>query len=404
MNKHVVYVTDKSFILYTAVSILSLLRTNDEKGLFLHIVYDRSVGEKELEIFDKLQNDFPDVELCFHIVEEKEFSDYFLKNGLQSNATMYRLILPNLLGEVEKCLLIDADTIIESNIDELFSLDMGKSVIAGVLDIGLATMDYHLEEIPSMDCYVNAGVLIMDLQRMREEKMVDCFFNMIPNGYHFHDQDILNICCYGRIKLLSDKYNYFSHRDDGTEPPVIRHLLGWEGTRPSINKRSRLSKEWWGLAKYYSEFESYHLMSKNADEWYKYGSLKYILNYCLDYSQVYIWGSKEAARRLSHGLIYNGRKVNAFVDNNADCWDKNAMIPVISAKEMMVDNDTLVINTAWKARETIKIQAMELGLSENQIINYKRRPAGFYTVLANEYRQEELEELYLWEYGTVRVE
>lgn len=402
MKKHIVYATDHNFIMLCAVSIMSLLQTND--NCTIHLLVDDTLTEEDYQVFGQIWDKYSQTEHEYIRMDEAKFATAPMGKSSLTRSTYYRLLLPSVLQEVDICLYVDADTLIVGDLGELFFQDMDCDYIAGVWDVGIPVLGYSLEEIPDMDSYVNAGVLLMNLKKMREDGIEDKCFAILPNNYRFHDQDILNIICYGHIKLIDDKYNYFSHRLIGTAMPIVWHLIGWGGCRPSQNKRAKLAKTWWSFADMLKEFECYKKISREADEWYKSGSIRHLLDYCKHYNGIYVWGSKEAARRMAHALKYNGKMVLALVDNDSSRWGLNIEVPVISPNDMEIDDNTLVINTAWGARDVIRKQLKELGVSDKQIFDYRRRPAGFYTVLADEYRQEELEELFLWEYGTVRVE
>ena len=401
-KKHIVYATDHNFIMLCAVSILSLLHTNDNCAI--HLLVDGTLTEEDYQVFERIWVKYPKIEHEYIRMDEQRFSDASMEKSSLTRSTYYRLLLPSVLQEVETCLYVDADTLIVGDLSELFSWELDDDYIAGVWDAGIPELGYSLEEIPNMDSYINAGVLLMNLKKMREDGIEEKCFSILPNNYHFHDQDILNIACCGHIRLIDDKYNYFSHRLPEKTTPVVWHLIGWGGCRPSQNKRAKLSKTWWAYADMFKEFECYKKISDEGDQWYKSGSLRYVLDCCKTYDRVYLWGSKEAARRLAHALKYNGKNVLALVDNDASCWGQKAIVPIISPAELEINENTIVINTAWGARDAIRSQIKALGASDEQVVDFHRRPAGFYTVLADEYRQEELEELYLWEYGTVRVE
>ena len=58
-----------------------------------------------------------------------------------------------------------------------------------------------------MKYYVNTGVLLMNLKKIREDNMTQKFIKLSKRTYDFQAQDILNIACYGKILTLPPKYN-----------------------------------------------------------------------------------------------------------------------------------------------------------------------------------------------------
>ena len=58
-----------------------------------------------------------------------------------------------------------------------------------------------------MDKYINTGVVLWNLKEMRKDNIVEKFLKILPNNYLMQDQDIMNIVCYDKIKLLPLKFN-----------------------------------------------------------------------------------------------------------------------------------------------------------------------------------------------------
>ena len=42
--------------------------------------------------------------------------------------------------------------------------------------------------------YIQAGLVVMNLKKMRDDKLVSRFIEHASNRYTYQDQDILNIC------------------------------------------------------------------------------------------------------------------------------------------------------------------------------------------------------------------
>ena len=71
-----------------------------------------------------------------------------------TSPTYYRLLLPALLPDVEKCIYIDGDTIVDGDISKLYAEDLGDNLVAGVKafafyrnDINVRnTLGYHKDE------------------------------------------------------------------------------------------------------------------------------------------------------------------------------------------------------------------------------------------------------------------
>lgn len=90
--------------------------------------------------------------------------------------TMTRCYFSDLLPNENKIIYLDLDVMIEKDIFEFWNIDLQGKEVAGVVD----TKFYSIHPVPyikDISNYVNAGVLLMDLKRMREngtdKKMIE---------------------------------------------------------------------------------------------------------------------------------------------------------------------------------------------------------------------------------------
>src|SRR5690606_29404932 len=81
--------------------------------------------------------------------------------------------------------------------------------IAGAADIHAD--HYGLRKnlnLAQTDPYINAGVILMDLKKIKELKLQDKWIYEVNRKlYAAHDQCIINYTCKGKIKLISNEYN-----------------------------------------------------------------------------------------------------------------------------------------------------------------------------------------------------
>ena len=143
--------------------------------------------------------------------------DYFPEGSANFNnpwsyMTMLRCVLSRMLPEENLVLWLDIDTIVDDDITDLFSMDMAGYFYAGVMEPGKSKDVFR---------YINAGVLLCNLELLRtigKDLEMNAFLNVCKLNYL--DQDIINILCQGRIRLIGSEYN----KNDYTMP-VIRHKI-----------------------------------------------------------------------------------------------------------------------------------------------------------------------------------
>ncbi len=145
---------------------------------------------------------------CSFINLEGRLQDIFVDNRY-TVAASYRLLLPDLLPAYNKIIYVDCDIIVNNNLSELYRLDLQDHYLAGVFEVPL---DFQIAYMEALGCnleeYMNSGFLLMDLQKMREDALVDQFMEASKVDYlQFPDQDVLNQVCKGRILGLKPYNN-----------------------------------------------------------------------------------------------------------------------------------------------------------------------------------------------------
>lgn len=104
--------------------------------------------------------------------------------------------------------------IIKDNISGLYEMEMGNGAIAVVRDQGPPTVIsecYKRLQLQQDSVYFNSGVILFDLNKVRENWSKDIFQEWITNiqvRLEYPDQDILNLMFEKEIWICSDKWNY----------------------------------------------------------------------------------------------------------------------------------------------------------------------------------------------------
>lgn len=207
----IVYATaDDDYVFIVIVSITSLALSASENTFYnIHILTDDGF-DRENEMRMALEQYREKLSIEFIKVGNR-FEKAHLRCDFIGRPTYFRLALLGLLPE-EKCIYLDADTIICGDLQKLYKTDITDQYIAGV-----KAPWFHITEdgeryrkqamLPSMKQYVNAGVLLMNLDEMRKHDLTDKFIDYLKYDMESQDQDIINSCCYGKITFLPFQYN-----------------------------------------------------------------------------------------------------------------------------------------------------------------------------------------------------
>lgn len=261
----VVYATSEKFAPVLSVSIASLL-DNRSAGTEYQVVVllEKALPPEKRVLFSNLENRYSDFSLKW-IELHGQFSRTKADSAGVGKESNYRLLIAELLPEVDRCIYLDADTLVLQDLGEMAAFDLSDVYLAGLHPryfLHQATADYtkpHFEKYAQMiekragglkyDQYIGAGVMVMNLALLRAEHMQAEFLREIPSYSGPLDQDILNACCYGKIRELPLKYCIDLHDAEApawyqTQFPALYDQMQSAMDRPCIIHFSDRYKPW----------------------------------------------------------------------------------------------------------------------------------------------------------------
>lgn len=139
--------------------------------------------------------------------------------------TFYRLLIPSLMSEYEKVLYLDSDMVIHHDIAELYDTDMGDSWIAATLDTTVicwqkmddtSPMHQYLDSLDLLQAgsYFQGGVSLYNIPALSRQFTTEYLLQKASErSYLTCDQDLMNICCKGHIKFVSQQWNMVVMKD-----------------------------------------------------------------------------------------------------------------------------------------------------------------------------------------------
>lgn len=279
-NYNIIFATNDDFCSHAAEAIISLLETNPNAQITIHL-FTIDCKESNINRIVKIVKDYHQETKTYKIAKSL-FTD-FPETGAYSLACYLRLLTPALLPDIDKALYLDCDLIVNGDIQELYDINLEGYAVAAVHD---ATLSYgivkdYLGYDYWRDGYFNSGVLLMNLKFWREKGLQSKLVSYL-NSHHvaLPDQDALNIVLHGSVKWLHPKWNchvgYFAF------PPLV------------IDSQKEYIKELWTKAKIIH-------FTGPVKPWYKECVNPYKKKY-LKYRKIANWYSKEKLDRKEHNL------------------------------------------------------------------------------------------------------
>lgn len=227
---------DTKYAPYASVAIASLIHNSSlEYDYNIHIVYDSLT----LEAKEKLQAlETPHAHLIFNKMDEElalitNRPENLLRTDTFTLTIFFRLFIPEMFKEYKKAIYIDSDTVVLGDISLLYKTDLEDNLYGGCKDISCQNNEllcnYFKENAGvSIDNYINSGVLLMNMEKLREVKFANHFLYLL-NKYHFDtvcpDQDYINAMAYGKILLLDNKWNAMPSEEVIKNPCIVHYNL-----------------------------------------------------------------------------------------------------------------------------------------------------------------------------------
>jgi lipopolysaccharide biosynthesis glycosyltransferase len=158
------------------------------------------------------------IEIQFIKIQEQAFFKDMLVWGHVPIASYYRFMLPNLVSQdVKKIIYLDSDLIVSADIGKLWDIDIGERHLLAVQEQGAnvlyvssegALLNYKELGINATEKYFNAGVLVINLARWREDDIGSKAIRYVRDHkehVRWWDQDALNA-------VLAYKWGELDHR------------------------------------------------------------------------------------------------------------------------------------------------------------------------------------------------
>lgn len=297
---NIVYTTNDGFVPQVATCMCSVYENNkDVKDLDIYVVALNMSNDYK----KKLEQTAKKYKRKCHIVplnDIRSLFDFDVDTLGWHVSVLARFFFDKLLPKsVEKVIYLDGDTVCLRSLKELWDIDMSNNVIAGSLAPTRRTRPEKELGLSSKDPYINAGVLLINLKKWREEgtgeRIID-YYRQHDGKLSANDQDAINGALRQEIKVIKPKFNYYtsyiyypykalkkfqepykfipkSWYDESKREPVIIHYLGEE--RP-----------WRKGCKhpFQKEFDYYYSLTPFKDKekdtgWEKYFFFFYIFNF-----------------------------------------------------------------------------------------------------------------------------
>lgn len=247
-----------------SVSLISFLKSINSKSKYEFIILSEDISEVNKKILNAIVDAYSNVHLSF-------YNPFFLLSGVKLfvNNSVYskdlyvRVIIPYILSNYDKVLMVDADTIIKKDLAVLYNTNVDNYMMAAVRDVvyggyinGVVpgTLEYtkSVLRLDNPYDYCNTGVILLNLVRIRNNySCEDVLHEIDVQRYRVYEQDMLNSLFHNQVLFLDPRWNLFTYTSDiikkCVEMAPLNDYLAYQEARenPFIIHYAAHPKPWW---------------------------------------------------------------------------------------------------------------------------------------------------------------
>lgn len=225
--------SDDNYAPFVATTIASIC--DNTKSFCEFYVLDGGIREENKGKLCELKNQFDNFSIEFiKINVEKEFRNIEYVNAEKriTLSTYNRFLIPKIKPELKKVLYLDVDIVVLGDIEELFDEPLDEYSLGAVWNSSRKNFNTDTKELLELSPdykYFNAGVLLVNSKKWREQDVIMQIFNLEKKyrGKILHaDETLLNKLFDNDYKILPLKYNYldFDTFNNKQGCVVIRHF------------------------------------------------------------------------------------------------------------------------------------------------------------------------------------
>ena len=222
------FAANEKYARHLAAALYSVLKNRDTKRLYDVLILHKDISEESQKRILEMEKE-GNVFIRFISMEQYEKQVAYDVGAYYSVETNYRLFLfGEMFAKYDRILYLDCDLIVEGDISGLYDVELGDCEAAAVRSedfrllskikkpIFMDRFPYNVDNyrtdalgMKTPENYFNAGVLVMDLKKVRQRITQKQVFEILHrHNYYYNDQDVLNIVFDGRVKNVDCRWNY----------------------------------------------------------------------------------------------------------------------------------------------------------------------------------------------------
>jgi lipopolysaccharide biosynthesis glycosyltransferase len=221
-NIPVVLACSDFYVPYAGVALSSMLENANAQYNYDITFLHTNIQKENQQLLRALVNRYKNVSLRFVNIATQIKDFKFISNNHVSVETFYRLIAHELFSAYDKIVYLDSDIVVLKDVAELYNIDIGDNLLAATIDAdhsgeyngAIPRVKEYVDSVLQLrepHRYIQAGVMVINIIEFNKYfKSGELVSIAAKREYMYVDQDVLNMCCEGRIYFLNMAWNVMS--------------------------------------------------------------------------------------------------------------------------------------------------------------------------------------------------
>jgi len=238
MSVPVVFAVDEAMLPHLAVAVTAIIANCLPATRYQFHVLFGGTDRRQAEAFERLP-------VGCHSIAVHVAGNPF------GDPALLRLLIADTLPDLDRCIYLDADTLVLRDLSALHATELGDNILAAVPDVcvkalveaGHDGLTHYFQTVlnhnPTVVPYINSGIMVLDLDRLRQRRFVGEALALWQARRHellYRDQCLINFALKGRIGLVDWRWNATAHsiHMDDCGAPATREAIRLQRQDPYI--------------------------------------------------------------------------------------------------------------------------------------------------------------------------
>ncbi|MCM1323523.1 MAG: glycosyltransferase family 8 protein [Acetobacter sp.] len=215
---NIAYMADTKYLPYVMTSLHSAIVNKKEKTHYKIHIIAKDFTPQDIEKIKQMTG--KNIEINIYSAQKLNLDFSHLGRFSSFQVALQKLFIAQYLQNVNKVLYLDADTLVQTDLADVYQTNLKEKYAAAVKDGLMYQYPEHITELnlKNKDFYFNSGVMLLNLDKIRQDNIMQkaiIYFN--THSEIFGDQDVLNVVFKDKVQSLSYRYNcnsvFFEEKD-----------------------------------------------------------------------------------------------------------------------------------------------------------------------------------------------